>query len=493
MTENYSKYGKILIKGSVAVSLAEAGSKVIGILLLPVFTHFLSPEDFGIISMITVIIGTLALFYNPGMQTATIRLYHSTNSIDEKKELIGSTYIFYITISALGLFLGVLFGPFVFRKMFHEFQFYPYGFIAFMLAFLLQPKKIWMAVMVLNYKIHITALYSFIAVLLGLLVSVFLVVVLKMGVMGRIFGMFPPALLFFFLSIVMVKYYSNGLWSMRSIKKQLIFGFPLMLAIVSSQGLVIGGPYILETMTDLKSVGLYSIAYSLASVPLMLFMGVKQQLAPIFLENMNNKDFNVLSKLSNGYIFILTLLIVSCILFNKEIVIIIVNPRYFGIIAIIPILVSGFFFNGLLVLTNSILIYENKLGLISRISIAVFIVYSVLNILLIPVFGVGGAALSILGAYFLYFLISFYINFKSLSLFVSNISLLASIIIVVTALITNYFFNVIWLFQINTVELIVKVLVTLLACSVLFKFCNYNIIQLFTTLKTTLKSFFEKK
>ena len=48
-------YSKVLIKGSLALSMAEMSVKVIGFLLLPIFTYYLSPKDFGIVSIIFLI------------------------------------------------------------------------------------------------------------------------------------------------------------------------------------------------------------------------------------------------------------------------------------------------------------------------------------------------------------------------------------------------------------------------------------------------------
>ncbi|MFN7691695.1 MAG: lipopolysaccharide biosynthesis protein, partial [Bacteroidota bacterium] len=96
MSEGIKKYGGILLKGSFAVSLANSTTKFVSFLLIPIFTYYLSPEDYGTVAMVTIVVTFLNLFYNPGMVSATMRLYHDTDNEEERKELIGSAHRFFL-------------------------------------------------------------------------------------------------------------------------------------------------------------------------------------------------------------------------------------------------------------------------------------------------------------------------------------------------------------------------------------------------------------
>jgi O-antigen/teichoic acid export membrane protein len=453
----------------MAVSLAEAGSKLIGLLLIPIFTHYLSPEDFGIISMITITMTVLALIYNPGMQSATIRLYHSCDLISEKQELIGSTYRFYIIIPLFFLILSIFFGPGLFKLVFNDFDFYPYGFIAFCLAFFAQPKKIWIALNTLQYKIHVTAIYSLIAIVLGLIVSVVLVVVLKLGVLGRILGMFPPVLLFFYMSFSSIRKYSNGIWSVKSIKKQLVFGFPLIFAIISYEILMISGQYFLERMGNLSMAGMYSLAYTLASLPMFLVLGIRQLWGPIFFENMNKKEYNLLSKLAKAYLLIITIISLLLILFSKEIIVIFINHRFYKTISIIVIMIVGVYFNGLLTITNSFLGYANKFGKISQIAMIAAIVNVGLNVLLIPIIEIKGAAIAAMVSYIVYFGISIYVSRKQILLIVAKKTFLINIFSLIVVSLTTYLMNVYFEYQTSLLELSIKLFILILVAGIFIK------------------------
>lgn len=411
---------KLLIQGSLAVSIANATTKITGLMLIPIFTFYLSPEDYGRVSMVMLVITILNLIYNPGMVSATMRLYHATDDERQRKILIGSAYRFFLYFPLSFVFIGFLFGPEIFSVLFSNFSFYPYGCFAVILAFLGQSRRIWVALMTLRHKVHVTALYSTISVILGLLTSLLLIVVFKMGAMGKVIGMVPTVLIFFFLSLFTIRKYTGGLWSYDSIKKQLKFGLPLVIAIWSYEFLHVADRYILENMLDISSVGLYSFGYKIAEVPMILVLGVKQLWNPIFYENMNKKDYIVLSKLTKYYITALTFFNLMVVLFGKEIIILIVNERYHGVIPIIGVIVLGTYFNGVLTIPNSFLSYSNKFLTVSMIGLIATILNILLNIALIPQIGIMGSAIATMISYFIYNLISIVNQRKEMSLILNK-------------------------------------------------------------------------
>lgn len=429
---------------------------------MPVFTYYLSPEEYGLASMVTVIIGFFGLIYNPGMVSATTRLYHDTNDERERQELIGSALNFFLLFPFVITIAAFVVGPFVFPVLFADFPFYPYGMLAILLAFFTQPKRIWILLMTLRYKIHITATYSVVSVLVGSAAALALVVGFNLGALGKVLAMFPPAFLMFFIAFRTINKYSEGHWSINSIKKQLVFGMPIVIAIWSYEVLHIADRYILERMTDISQVGLYSFGYMVAQVPLFLVLGIRQLWNPIFYENMNKKDDNTVSKLISIYIIFLTIICLLVILFSKEAIILLINERYYDAIPVIGMIVIGIYFSALLTITNSFLGFEKKFGATSKIALVAALSNILLNIILIPEWGIMGAALATAISYLLYLLIGIVLvhsyirrlNFLPAFLF-SSVCLIAAF-----ALATLFSTN-----GINSIEVLLKTIAAILFIS----------------------------
>jgi O-antigen/teichoic acid export membrane protein len=436
-------FSKILVTGSVFVSLSESLTKIVSFLLLPLFTYYLSPQDYGLISMIMLVSTFLGLLYNPGVVSATTRLYHDTDILTEKQEIVGSAFMYFLGVPLVFMLILTVLGSFIFSLVFSEFEFYPYGIFAVLLAFFTQPKRIWSLLLTLQYKVKTLAAYSGLAALLGISVSVILVVIFKMGVLGKVLGMFPPVFLILFLSFRTVNRYTNGVWSVKTILRILKFGYPLTLAIWSYEILNIADRYILERMTSLSVVGLYTISYQFAQIPLFLMLGMRKLWNPIFYENMNRGDYFTLKRLVGLYIAILSGISLLSILFSKEAVLLFVNERYHEGIPIIGVIVVGVYFSALLNLTNAILGYQKMFWMTSTLALIASIMNIVLNILFIPKYGLMGAAGTTVISYLMYLVGALWIVRESAKRMdmVRNI-IISSTFLIITTLVVTYSFGV---------------------------------------------------
>ena len=147
MISSTKKFALILFKGTIASTIVTSTTQIIGIILLPVFTYYLSPEDYGIVSIVSMIGLVLSRITNPGILTATTRLYHDTDDINERKLMIGSTNVYFMSVALIPIIIRLLFGHKLFSWLFKDFSFYPYGFLALILTFIRQPARIWITLM----------------------------------------------------------------------------------------------------------------------------------------------------------------------------------------------------------------------------------------------------------------------------------------------------------------------------------------------------------
>lgn len=465
-----NKYFSTIIKGTIAVSIANAGSQIINIILLPVYTRYLTPEDFGIFSLVNLIITFMALIYNPGIMTASIRMFHQTEKVKERQVLIGSLFVFFVVIPIIPILLSVVFGDFIFNIIFSEFSFYPFGLMALILAFFTQPNKTWITLKTLEHKLHKTAIYSIIAVVLSAITSVVLIVQYNMGAIGRVIGMFPSAIFLFIISFSSIKKFSENKWSSQSIKKQISFGAPLIIGLWSLQLLNFTGSYLLERLMGIDQVGLFGFATTVAGIPLFLVLGFKQMWGPILYENLNKKNYETISKLTSSFIMILSFFFIIFILFIKEVILIFIDAQYFNSISIIGIIAIAVFFNGMLTISNSYMTYANRFGKISIYAFISSIVCLLINLFFIPVYGITASAVALVFGYLFWFLLSvfdqkeliFKINSKVENIYPIFYLIFVSII---TFVLNKYYY----VNQINIFEIFFKISLVFFYVFLLFK------------------------
>jgi O-antigen/teichoic acid export membrane protein len=399
-------YTKKIFAGSLAMSIAKFSTEILGFLLLPIFANYLSPEDFGIISIMTLIGTTLSLIANPGVVSASQRMFYDTDSVEEKKEIIGSGFIFFLIFPLLILAVAIMFGEQITSYVFNEFSFYPYGLAAIFLFIFSQPRRLWSIFLTMKYNVKRLSVLTFFTFLITLIVSLLLVSVFDMGLKGRVIGMFAGPIFLFVFILKDMYAYTKLRFSYRKFKEILILGYPLIFAIWSYSILQMSDRFMIERLTNLADLGVYSIALKISIVPNMLTVGFRQMWSPVFYDNMNRGDYKTISRLMTYFIVGASLVSGLVIIFNNELIVLLLDERYFGAVKLIPWIVLGTLFLSYLPLTNGFIGYSKKFKNNSIIATIAAILNIILNYLLIIKMGVVGAAIATAISYGVYLSLS---------------------------------------------------------------------------------------
>jgi O-antigen/teichoic acid export membrane protein len=194
-----------------------------------------------------------------------------------------------------------------------------------------------------------------------------------------------------------------------------VYGFPLLLANISAALLTVIDRFSLNSLTVLKSVALYTLAFKITSVlKLVLVDSMKLALGPMMIKRIDtpdNKRFYSKVLLYSSYILMFAIVGVS--LFSFEIIKVIATSRaYWDAVVIIPVLSLSIFFVNMKEVTVYGLHIAKKTRIIGIIVVFSTIMSLVLNILLIPVWDITGAAVATLLSQFMYWFACYYYSQK---------------------------------------------------------------------------------
>jgi O-antigen/teichoic acid export membrane protein len=355
-------------------------------------------------------------------------------------KIFKSAYGFFILFPLTILFLSLFIGEIAFRYIFKDFNFYPFGLLAVLLSFFVQPKRIWAQLQVVKYRVPRLAFFTFLSFFLSMASSLLFVVVFEMGVIGRVLGMFIGPIFLFAISFVDIFRNLRVSFSFEMMKEILVFGFPLIFAIWAYSVLNLTDRYMIERFLGLRQVGFYDIAHRIAAVPLFLSIGLRQMWTPLFYDNMEKRNYHVISRLMSFSIFAMCFICLLLVIFCKEVVVLMLDDRYLAVIPVIPWIVLGTFFLGLLPFSNAFLGYEKKFKHISAIASTAAILNIALNFILINHIGIIGAAIATATAYLLYLGFSIVVARKAfMKVFMIQQNIIPFLYVVASALLVNHF------------------------------------------------------
>jgi O-antigen/teichoic acid export membrane protein len=103
---------------SAVYGLGGLVSRILATILLPLYTHYLSPKQYGQVEWVTAATAVLAIMLQLGISSAFFRFYFDAKEAASKLTVVRTSFWFTMLMSTIGLVLGLVFA----REVAHAFQ-----------------------------------------------------------------------------------------------------------------------------------------------------------------------------------------------------------------------------------------------------------------------------------------------------------------------------------------------------------------------------------
>jgi O-antigen/teichoic acid export membrane protein len=368
--------------------------KAIGFLMLPFYTHYFTPKDYGILEILDLSMSLFALVLNMGLTPAFLRIYAAAESPEARHHVVSTASIFGITTGLLTFLAGVgfvgpvtvlLFGPNV-------------PSIYILLSF---------SALVLNYMANLPRTYlraleasgtytivdtGGVFLLLGL--NVWFIAVLKVGLVGVLWSSVIVAALQFIGLSGWALGRAGFRFRMLHLRRMLAFGTPLVLSNVGLFVLNFSDRYFLQHLRSLEVVGVYAVGYKFGFMMNYLFVQPffvmwQSRMYAIHENPEHRKIFKqFFAMFSLGLLFAG----LAMSLFSPEVIRLMVEPRFAAGQDVVPIVVLAYIFYGLAYYAQLGMLLTDRTKLIGVIGAGAAVLNLVLNYFLVSSFGMMGAA-----------------------------------------------------------------------------------------------------
>ena len=261
---------KELVRHSAVYGFGSIVARVLGVLLLPLYTRYLTPRDYGLIETLVALSAVLTALVAQAMKSAFFRFYF--DSEDEQRRLLVVRTAFWYVVAAS---TGTLIAGVVFSQPISWLLFGTTGHDGLVIAAFV---GLWAA---MNYE-QMTSLFrveqrsgayvvaTLANVALTIAATVLLVVVFDQGPLGVLVGNFTGTLIVY-AALLVYSRRALGLQFDRSLYRAMNrFGLPLVPSAVALWLTNFSDRFFLVKLSDLHEVGLYSIGVRLASAIVLL-------------------------------------------------------------------------------------------------------------------------------------------------------------------------------------------------------------------------------
>lgn len=388
-------------------------SQALAFFLLPVFTRYLSPQDYGIFNYTSSVQSFLLIISALSLNSFVLRHYFELKAEREQKNLFGTTFVFILFFNLCILCAAYLALPVLIERFRVKIPFRPYFEIALLSNFLESMTIIPLAYFRVKRKalryFLLTGSRAFLTIGIGLL----LVIRLQMGVLGRYYGVLAVNLLFGLVCLLIMARVSRLSLDFNLIRRGLKFSLPILPASFASIAIVSIDRIILERYVSVSELGIYSVGAIIGTALMTLVRGFYFAIEPEIYTAFKRPDFNAwIIRIKAS--FLKALLVLGCLVlvFCREIVSLMTARDFSGAYIIVPFFVIGSFFRGMEILVCTTLYALNKTAYHPLIVGAGLLLNVVACLIFIPALGILGAGVASALSFWFIYMLSAYITGK---------------------------------------------------------------------------------
>lgn len=398
---------KRLLKSSAVYGLGTVLSGFISLLMLPLLTSFLTPEDYGKYSMLLIM--SLALYYifMLGMSTSIGLCYYDYLDEKNRNKVIFNSVFILIVSSAVMLILTL---PMINKISILLLDRTGYNYqivlviLSLILTFLTTPFTLKLQ---FEEKSKEFVVKTMVTVIITVLANIVLIVFLKRGLNGLVEVLLISKISGFIM--FGLSSFKNLNFSLdRSIQKNLIkLGIPMIPSFLSLYVLQQSSVYILKAYSSVEQAGIFSVGMTFGRGINILSFAFTTAWTPFFLSFINKKEEanKLFGRITTYYIFLMGLVSLCFYSFAKPGISILTDPAFHESFRVVGLITTGQMLVGVFNLLLPPIYYGKKVTHLTLMQVTASLGSVVACVFLTKSMGIVGAALAFAMGYLLMCLI----------------------------------------------------------------------------------------
>lgn len=387
-------HGRALAKDSFFYSLPKVLPALGQVLLIPVFTAFLSPDDYGVLALLAAAGQMLAIVMSLNMNTGVLRFYH---------DFVGSARRRFLGTVAVGslIYTGVIcavllfWGRPVFNAVFREAQipFYPMVAAQILIVFFSAAVLVPGSVLKNERKAKEWSYLQIGSWLIVTALSIYFIAFLNDGAWGKIKAQLIGSALLFVMYWRITLKNSEISFEPKVFNDNLVFGLPILGKSFSTYAYQFSDRWIMAQSLPMGHIGMFSLGDSFSRLIQMVQMSFGDAWMPYFYGEAKRSPESV-SAMTRDISCYWTIMMVACTLafcvFIEPLVLCLAAPQFHDPIVVnsAKLLAVACFLGSLQIFPIYALSYSKKNVPILTTTVIAAGLNITVNIIFIPIFGV---------------------------------------------------------------------------------------------------------
>lgn len=403
MADKTSSY-KTLFLNTLIFALGSFGSKLLVLVLVPLYTAALTPEQYGTVDLIAQTANILIPIFTLTISEAALRFGLETKWQCDRQQI----YTICLRVMAVGLIAMSGIFPLLARLDYLD----GFGIMLYIYVWTSSLRQINMTFTRAVEKVKLFAVDGILCTLTMLLLNILFLLKFKWGIEGYLLAIILSdafSSVFLFTVGKLWRYITFGKVDKSLLRSMISYAAPMMPATVLWIVTSISDHFIVKYFHGEYLNGILVIAYKIPTILTTVFTMFSQawNMSAITENNSSEREdfYTRIFSLNQSFMYVLSAGILMLI---KPITRVWVDAAYFESYKYSPILTIATIFTCFNVFLGSVYIAQKKTKHTFYTSLAAGVINIALNLALIPRFGIYGAAIATLCAYFAVFFYRLY-------------------------------------------------------------------------------------
>ncbi len=389
-----------IIKNSAIYLGSSILNKSIPFLLLGILTKYLSPAEYGIVSIFQITITFFTAIVGMAINTNISKNFFQFEKSKMAKHignimlvLVASTTIILVITCIATLFFNEIFSiPVIWIR------------IMPLLSFMFMVNTINLTILRMEGRAYTYGIFEISNTVVNMSLTIALLVFYSYGWYSRAYGILGAYLLFFVIGIIFI--YKSGYirynvdW--KEIKLILKLSVPLIPHALGSIVIAMSDRFFIERMVGLKAVGIYTVGYMFGMVVMLFTDAFMKAWSPWFFKRLSKPGEEQKTKIVHyTYLYIIAtmLLALAVTVLGQFVLPYFVDEEFYGAKKYILWVAIGYVFFGVYQIFFLYLVHIGKTSFLAISTVIAAVLNLILNYALIVHFGTIGAAYATIAAF----------------------------------------------------------------------------------------------
>ncbi|HJQ11899.1 MAG TPA: oligosaccharide flippase family protein, partial [Gemmatimonadaceae bacterium] len=381
--------------GTMVYGVGNLVNKFLSFLLVPLFTRFLLPGDYGVMAMLALLNMVLAGVFSLGTINALGICYFGESDSSRRPRIVWTAAAIVFVNSTVWLLLAAMFAPELSQALLRDGSL---GRLVIISLFTLAVNSVatpFLAYLRMEERAVAFVCISVAGAVVTMTLSVISVVYLGRGVVGILGSAAIAAVVTLLLALVTVARALSPGWSKRIALSLVRIGYPSIFGMGAFFVIDWADRYFLQRMVGMAEVGVYSVGYTIGMVMAFVAEGTfGSAWPPFFMSFIGRREeaTQLFGSILKYCVFGFGTLTALFFLFARPVVTLMTAPAYHEAATVVGMIAAAYSLKACYLVLLPPLYFEKKLHIQTGVEWLAAAINAGLCLLLIPVFRMRGAA-----------------------------------------------------------------------------------------------------